>query len=130
MKPVEIISLFLVALGLLVAAVVIDGANLWSSVANYTIPWFCSALAIALLVTAAICLITGLPLREIDSRTLVVVWLVMTVGIGAGILIDAAASFQFAAYKVALTEWLGFAVMLAMLFWLGKRTSHNNGDDE
>ena len=59
MKAKDLFGLIAAAVTLLAAAGVTHACGLWGFVGNYTVPWFCGALAVAVLILAVTALLAG-----------------------------------------------------------------------
>ena len=80
----QVISSCVLALALLAAAWLVNDERLWSPVGNTTMPWFCSALAIAILVVAFTIVLTQVPAAELPLRVSLVVTVALTGGLAIG----------------------------------------------
>lgn len=122
------ISLVATATGLLLAAALTHVYSLWSFLGNYTVPWFCCAVGIALLLVAAVTALTGrtpdiLPL----SRVLVVV-IGSSIAVALGMLVDGI-SYQIPKdWPASVAEWAGFTIILMMAFWIPRIREKDNAE--
>jgi uncharacterized membrane protein HdeD (DUF308 family) len=103
----------LVPLGLLAAAYLIGTAHLWSHTGNYTLPWFCTTLAVCLLLVGGLCLLCdATPDRiPIAAASLFFGGAVMVVGVG--MLIHAMVYEVKNDWLASFGEWFGFGAILA-----------------
>ena len=116
----EILGLLAAAVVLLLAAAIVDACQLWSFLGNCTVPWFCSVLAVGLAIVVLTSLLTGKPPATIPHIRAAMVVLVSSVVVGAGMLID---GLSYAPrppndWTGSLGEWVGFTLVLAVLFWI------------
>ncbi|BCX46972.1 hypothetical protein HAHE_08800 [Haloferula helveola] len=103
---------------LLVAAAVTSDFSLWSDPANETVPWFCGALAIALLIVTLTSALTGCRVGELPRSRVLGVAIGVPLILGIGLVVDAI-SYGFTDDRVTIIgEWLGFTVILIGLLWL------------
>lgn len=109
----------LVASGLLlVAAGVTNEFSLWSHPANETIPWFCGALAIALLIVTLTAVLSGCRTAAIPkSRALGIAIGVPSI-LGIGLIVDAFSYGASGDTLATIGEWLGFTLILIGLLWI------------
>lgn len=118
MKIREVIGLLCSALLLLVAATLIDHNNLWSVLGSYTVAWFCSAAAIALLIVTLTAILIGCAPGRIPLFRVITVIIGSSAAVGLGMLVDATS------YKIPIdltasaSEWAGFIIILVVLFWI------------
>ena len=128
----EILGCLLGALLLLVAAALIYAYRLWSFLGNYTMPWFCCALAVGLVLVVVTSLLTGKSLAAIPPSRVAIVVVGSSVGIGVGMVLDGLS------YARALpNDWVSsvgevaaFTLILIVLFWiprLSKRAAEPAG---
>jgi hypothetical protein len=110
---------------LLVAAAVVNHLNLWSLLGNYTVPWFCSTIAIALLIVTLTGSICGCPPGKIPLSRVITVIVGSSAVIGLGMLIDGISYNIPMDWASTAGEWLGFSISLIILFWL-PRTNQTN----
>lgn len=122
----QTIGLVCVAVGLLIAAAAIDVYELWSVLSNCTVPWFCSALAIALLVMAGTCFLTNAAPAEIPKSRVEAAIVGPSVGVGLGMLVDAATYGTAGDWGGSIAEWAAFTVMLGVVFWIPRINKTNN----
>ena len=83
MDRTTLIGWTLMPLGLLVAAWLIGTARLWSHTANYTVPWFCTTLAVCLLAVGGLAVLCNVaPARiPIAAASLFYAGAVMIIGV-------------------------------------------------
>lgn len=114
---------WLVALVVLLfgAALVIQEHSLWSRIANFTVPWFCSALALALLIVLLVSGLRGQKPSELP-------WLaVIGTVLGVGAVLFAGIEVDDATYPLGRhiegTRWemAGFVGILLGLFLVVRR---------
>lgn len=119
MKVGELISLVLIALAL--PLVGLHTRHAWSQPGSATLPWLCSATALAVLVVALLSALTG---KRVAELRLSVLWPVFAafVMIGAiGIAVDGYPAGARGDLYLSLAEWLGFAVILLVLLLAPRR---------
>lgn len=114
-----------IALGLLVAAVLINNFKLWSLLGNFTVPWFCSSLAIAMLLVAMVSALTGYPPATIPISSVLVVIVGTSVVVGIGMLVDAYSYSVPQDWVGSLAEWAGFTMIVIVVFWIPKKSGKN-----
>ena len=96
----------------------VDRGQLWSSGANWTIPWLCSALALALLVVGAASLLCEQTPACLPRKAVVLLYLAIVLVMGAGIVVDGSDRPDQDAFRTSIAEWAGFSVILLVLFWV------------
>jgi len=101
---------------LLLAGLFVGQHRVWSAGADPTIAWFCSAIAIALVVVGATSLLCQTPPGRIPRRSSLLVWISVVMLVGAGLFIDGWDTRATFAFRVSIAEWLGFAALLFVLF--------------
>jgi hypothetical protein len=101
---------------LLLAGLFVGQHRVWSAGADPTIAWFCSAVAIALIVVGATSLLCQTTPGRIPRRSSLLVWITVVVLVGAGVCIDGWSSRATFGFRVSIAEWLGFAALLFVLF--------------
>jgi hypothetical protein len=115
------LAFILLPMALLTAAAAIHHFRLWDVLANFTLPWFCSALAVSLLILGTICLILDVPPSMVPPR---VAW--CTVGgtvviFGAGMIVDGISYHPKPHDRFAsVGGWIGFAIILGGVFALAR----------
>lgn len=110
---------------LLIAAAVVNHLNLWSLLGNFTVPWFCSTIAIALLIVTLTGSICGCPPSQIPLSRVITVIVGSSAVIGLGMLVDGASYNIPMDWASTAGEWFGFSISLIILFWL-PRTDQTN----
>lgn len=119
-----------IALGLLIAAVLINNFKLWSLLGNFTVPWLCSSLAIAMLLVAMVSALTGYSPATIPVSRVLVVIVGTSVAVGIGMLVDAFSYSVPRDWAGSLAEWAGFMMIVIVVFWIpresGKNTNRKN----
>ena len=123
-------ALLALAVALLLAAVLIRSLALWSALANHTVPWFCSALAIAVLLVVLASLLTG---RQPGKIPPAVAWWVTggtSAALGIGMIIDAQ-NYQIALRDAgaSIAEWAGITAIVGSLFILSQLWSTTEAKD-
>ena len=99
----------------------VAAAQLWSTASNFTVPWLCTALAIALLVAAGTEALRGCPLREVPLGVRVAAGAVASVVLAVGLLVDIASYGAREDGFATLAEWTGFSALLAFVLLLPGR---------
>lgn len=114
----EIAGLLIAAAVLLLAGLITNLFRLWSFLANFTVPWFCSAVAMALCILVITALLTNASPSSIPvSRVLAVI--MGSVGvIGIGMVVDAISYGSFGDWTASIGEWAGFTLILSVVFWI------------
>lgn len=115
------------AVVLLVAAALIHACQLWSLLANYTVPWFCCTLAIGLVLMVLTSLVTRRTPDTIPPACVTAVVVGYSAAVGLGMLLD------FLSYgremppdwASSLGEWAGFTGVVAGLFWIARLAKGN-----
>ncbi len=118
MTPRQIAGFFLISLVLVLAATSIGHFSLWSRLGNSTVPWFCTALAMAILIVGLTCLLLQRSPSAIPVRHAVFVTIVVAIALGIGLIIKGIAYVTLPERLATIWEWLGFVVILAGAFWL------------
>ena len=111
----DVLGYVFTALALLVIGLAIYLAGLWSDFGNETLAWFCSAVALALMVVCAAGLLTGRTPATLPKAAAAVIYLGTVLGTGIVMLLPAWESWGTKLFHRALAEWLGFAVILLIL---------------
>lgn len=119
-------GLVCVALVLLIAAAVTDVYQLWSVLGNCTVPWFCGALSIALLLMSGTCLLTNAEPGAIPKSRVEAVIIGSSAGVGLGMLVDSVSYGPLGDWGGSLGEWAAFTVMLGVVFWIPRINSAND----
>lgn len=123
MSPLRtVIALVLVSVALTAMAWIVATAHLWNTTADLTVPWLCSALALALLVVAAACVICQQPPASIPLKAVFLIYLGVVLVFAVGIIVDAAFYYRWAGLRASLAEWLGFSVILLGCLWIPRLT--------
>jgi len=98
----------------------INVTRLWTSPADVTLPWLCTALAVSVLILGVVCLVVQAPPHLVPARTLFFVYVGTLVLFGVGMRIDAPQRMDWAAVWTVVAELVGFAVVLAGVFLLSR----------
>ena len=123
----DIVGFLLFPLALLLSAWLIEERGLWDQLANTTVPWFCSALAIAVLLLGVTCLSVRRAPSELPKQLVVAVIAVTLAVFAVGVVID---SRQFGTldWLASFGSWVGFAVLLVGVFvlprWIPRRSAN------
>lgn len=123
----EIAGFVLIPLVLLIAAGTINALSLWSFLGNFTVPWFCTALALAVLIVGVTCLLTQRPPSSIPTRHAALVVAAVLLIFGIGFIVDMIAYDESADWLASVGEWVGFAVILVGAFWLPRLRAPASG---
>lgn len=120
MKNNSHIIILLAGLFLLIAGSLVEYANLWSRLANYTVPWLCSVIAISSFIFVITVSTSGCQASELPLSRIFVIVSACSVIMGAGMYIDSLsyASDGIGDYMSSIGEWLAFTLILAGFFWL------------
>lgn len=118
MNTKDTISLLCTAFALLVAAAITNGYSLWSFLGNYTVPWFCSALSIALLLLVLTAILSASAPRSIPPSRVLIVTLGVSAALGLGMLTDGIAYDPPPDWTATIAEWAGFTLILLVVFWI------------
>ena len=120
----RLISFVLLPLLLLFLGWAIQEGMLWSDAANHTVPWFCTAVALAQVTVGIVTGLRGQPGRlPLRARVLTIV--ILNAILAVGCLVDAQYYSNPDDLVPALLEVLGFTVILTGLFAL-----HGSGRSE
>ena len=92
--------------------------RLWSPVANHTVPWLLSVLAIALLIVGLTCLLCQKQVADLPLVVIVSVSVVVPAVLGIGLVVDYFSFTRGAGPWSTSGEWLGFTVLLCAAFAL------------
>jgi hypothetical protein len=122
----QVTLLLFAALLFLAASVLINAFNLWSLVGNYTIPWFCSAMAIGICIVCITCLLTENPVSSIPVSCVIVIVIAISIISGIGMIVDELIYVYPKGWIASISEWLGFTVILIILFLIPKLTCKKN----
>ena len=128
MKTGDNIALLCTAVVLLVAAGLTHSYRLWSSLGNYTVPWFCGVLAIAVLLVTLTGVLTGCALGRIPVSRVLVVLVGSSLTVGVGMLVDGVAYDIPNDWTASVGEWIGFTIILAVVFWLPRLKDERAGE--
>ena len=118
MQTRDVLGFVLIPLVLLVAAWLINTFQLWDFLANMTLPWLCTAIAVSVLLLGTVCLVLQVPPAAVPKRVAVIVVVGTLVIFGAGMAVDL---FSYAKPNDLLASvggWIGFAVVLSGIFAL------------
>jgi hypothetical protein len=118
MQNRDIAGFFLMPLVLIVVAWVINTLRLWDSLANLTLPWLCTAVAIAVLILGVVCVVLQAPPSAIPSKVAIVVVAGFLAIFGIGLIVDMYSYPHSADWLDAVAGWVGFAVILSGVFAL------------
>jgi hypothetical protein len=119
MQPLRmVIAVVLVSAALIAVGWMVGTNMLWRTVADLTVPWLCSALALALLIVGAVSAICDRSPASIPRNAALLTYLGVVVVLGTGIAVDAAVYRGWTGLFSSLAEWLGFAVILLGCFWI------------
>jgi hypothetical protein len=116
MQTRDIVGFILVPVVLLAAAWLISDYQLWNPVASLTIPWFCTALALALLVLGATCLIVGAAPAAVPMKAALVIYGVTVIVVAVGLVVDGLDDLDGGTALTSLVEWVGFSLILLAVF--------------
>jgi len=128
MRTRDAIALLTTAIGLLVAAGLTRSFCLWSFLGNYTVPWFCAALAIALLLVILTAVLAGCTPGTIPMSRLLAVLIGASLALGVGMVVDSLSYGVPEDWTGSIGEWFGFTAMLAVLFWIPRLKSGQAGE--
>jgi len=122
----DTIGLVATGLGLLVVGAMTHVFQLWSFLGNYTVPWFCCAVALALLLVLLVSLLTGISPGKLPLSRVFAVILGSSVAIGLGMLVDGISYGILADRTSSVAEWGGFTLILVVVFWIPRVTREAN----
>ncbi len=139
MKTKNTLAYFLAVVGWILLAVAISRFDLWSAVCNWTIPWLCSALALALLIIFTMNVVTGRSPSQMRLSAVLVVYVVVVLVGAAGIVLD---NFSFTTPEAfgpgqgwsddrfieSLLEWIALSLILLVLLLVPRL--RKRGSDE
>ena len=121
------VALAVTAAALAFAAWAVQSGQMWSAAANLTVPWLCSALAIALLLASATAGLRGQPLREVPIGVRACVAATGAVVLGVGLAFDVIVYGNRGDLSATVAECIGFVALLALVFLVpGKPTPGRN----
>lgn len=136
----DVVGFALVPLALLAAGWLAKTLPVWSQIGGHTIPWFCSALAIALLVAGGTSLLCGQSLATIPTWTAVLAAAGAILVVGIGFLVDYFTYFGSnertfgipvsTDWGGTIGEWVGFAVLVVGCFWLPRAAANQNASSD
>lgn len=125
MELKNILGFVLMPLVLLLAAWCVRMGRLWSSTADYTVPWLCCAVAIAVLLLGITCLVSDRSPAEVPLRRVGFVWIGTMLVLGIGMVVDYFLYPELDDWIATAAEWVGFGVILAGTFWIPRLQSGN-----
>ena len=128
MSTSDKIGITAAALCLLVASAVIQEYSLWSTLGSYTVPWFCTALAIALLIVLSTAILCGSEVSLIPISRILVMCVGSSLAVGIGMFVDGEAYGFQGEWIVSVGEWFGFTAILAVVFWLPRNRDKKNSN--
>jgi len=128
MTTQSLIGFGLLPVLLLIAGAVVQSNNVWSKGASPTIAWLCTAIAIALTVVGATSLLCQSAPGQIPRKTARLVWASVVIIAGAGLIVDAWAKHEAAGIGVSIAEWVGFSLLLAVLFEVPRASAAESAD--
>lgn len=128
MKTRDTVALLCTAVALLAAAGLTHAYRLWSLLGNYTVPWFCGALAIAVLLFTLTAVLTGCAPGKIPVSRILTVLIGSSLAVGVGMLVDGVSYDIPKDWTASVGEWIGFTVILAVLFWLPRLKGKHTGE--
>lgn len=108
----------IVAVVLLGIGYVIKKAELWSYYSNMTVPYFCSAIAVSLMVVASTALICQKPASEIPGMAIAIICVVLIILMGILIFVNVWSNRGSQLFVTSISEWLGTSVILVLAFIL------------
>ncbi|MHC4250059.1 MAG: hypothetical protein ACYS9X_13100 [Planctomycetota bacterium] len=114
----KVVGVAIVPLVLLVAAFLVSAFRLWSSLGNYTFPWVCTAVAVAVLLVGVVSLLADCSPGSIPLIRVVLSWLGIMLILGIGMVVDYFSYPTVQDWMSAAGECVGFGVILAGAFWL------------
>lgn len=118
MQTRDVLGFFLISIALLAAAWLINTFELWDFLANMTLPWLCTAVAIALLLLGAVCVVLQVPPAAIPANVAVIVVIGTLVIFGAGMIVDMFAYSGPEDWLASVGGWIGLAIILSGVFGL------------
>lgn len=126
MKSNEWAYFILLPLLLLITACAIHTCRLWSYLANFTVPWFCSALALALLILGVSCFLLQCTPAQIPLLRVRQIILAILLILGLGLIVDLFAYGESRDWLASIGEWVGFMVILLGVFKLPRTQDKTN----
>lgn len=118
MQTRAVIGFALIPFALLAAGWLAKTMPIWSVTGGHTVPWFCNAFAIALLVAGGTSLLCGQALAELPVRVAVLAAAGAILIVGIGFVVDALTHGSASDWTATLGEWVGFTVLVIGCFWL------------
>ena len=112
----DIVGFVVLPLVLLAAGYLAGSQGQWAEAGSLTITWFCSCLAVAIVIVGATALLVQSPPRDIPLAAAALVYAAVVGVVGVGMVIDAFTFDELDSLPASLGEWVGFAVILAVLF--------------
>ena len=125
MKNSEIIGLALVSTALFVAAWVMNTVTIASSLLSATLPWICTMIGIVLLILGATCIILQKSPSQIPLRAAITICVATSLGLLVGMFVDFHYYYPDAEIGVDLIEWIGFTLILCMVFFMPRIRSRD-----
>ena len=126
----DVLGYVFTSLTLLGIGLAIHFAKLWSPFGNLTLPWFCSALAISLMVVCAAGLLTGRSPSRIPKAAAAMIYLATVLVAAIGIAVDGWGAWGTMAFLTSMAEWLGFAVILLILLTVPRLAKDRQATDD
>jgi len=118
----HIALMLLSALLFLTASVLISSLNLWSFLGNYTMPWLCTVMAICICIVSITSLLSDAPLSSLPISCVTVIVIATSIILALGLFVDGI-SYAFPKDSIgSIGEWLGFTIILLILFWIPRQT--------
>jgi len=114
----DVLGFFLIPLVLLVAAWLINIFCLWDFLANMTLPWLCTAIAVSVLLLGTVCVLLQVPPAGVPTRVAVMVVVGTLVIFGAGMVVDLFSYGKPDDWLASVGGWIGFALVLSGVFAL------------
>ena len=118
MKTRDVLGFVLVPLVLLVAAWMINTFQLWDFLANMTLPWFCTAVAVSVLLLGAVCVVLEVSPTAVPGRVAVMVVVGTMAIFGAGMVVDFLFYVRPDDWAASVGGWIGFGAVLGGVFTL------------
>jgi len=116
MKVADILGFVLIPMALFLAAWVMKHAPIASLLLTATLPWICVMFGIVLLILGATCLMLQKPPPELPLIPALSICVATSLGLLAGLLVDVHYYYPEARQGELLIEWLGFTMMLCIVF--------------
>ena len=118
MRIVEVVGLVLIPTALFVAAWLMNTVTIASSVVSATLPWICTMIGIVLLILGATCLILQKPPGQLPRSVALTICAATSLGLFVGMFVDYRYYYPEAAIGVELMEWVGFTLILCIVFFV------------